>query len=157
MVEISNVFDYFLEAQNSAAAKFHALKTKSPPQAARVLQKGAKINDSCRRLLQRSRRLQNGTSSSSLASAAQLQDSSSSLTSFSRQGGRLNHPPFFHNFQLKIKFREKTFPRLRQTGEGFSLNSISLRRKDLIFDGLISRPKMLPYGRVLGELHSPQN
>ena len=27
-----------------------------------------------------------------------------------------------HAFGLEIKFREKTFPRLRQTGEGFSLN-----------------------------------
>ena len=32
-----------------------------------------------------------------------------------------------------------------------------VRRKDLIFDGLISRSNMLPYGRVLADLHIPQN
>ena len=31
----------------------------------------------------------------------------------------------WRHFGPKIKFREKTFPSLRQTGEGFSLNLIS--------------------------------
>ena len=49
MMEISNVLINFLEARNAAALKFRALKTKSPPQAARLLQKGSKIECSRRR------------------------------------------------------------------------------------------------------------
>ena len=39
-----------------------------------------------------------------------------------KAGGEL---PIWRHFCPKIKFREKTFPRLRQAGESFSLNLIS--------------------------------
>ena len=54
---------------------FHALKTKSPPQAARLLQNRAKIVGSYKRPLQRATRLQSWVSFLLLTSLAQVQDS----------------------------------------------------------------------------------
>ena len=54
---------------------FHALKTKSPPQAARLLQNRTKIASSYKRPLQRATRLQSWVSFLLLTSLAQVLDS----------------------------------------------------------------------------------